>query len=148
MACVTHETDLDALFPREFFDYDAGSSMSALSRLTAALSFSSATPSEGLHSFDIVASMLEDPDLARGKAFHISEGVSDPQDEDSDKLQATLSNVGDRILKYANQWKVDATDKDKLSAKLEELGWLASLIYGVGGLQSDEEFNADFILCV
>lgn len=147
MACVTHSTDLDAILPKSYFaSLDKNFAINTLSRFTSALSFSSNAPSKQTtgHSFSIVARMLEDPELAPGRAFELH-----PNEEDNDdggKLQETLEKAGEKILQYAQEWTINTEDKMELESKLEEIGWLATIMYGVGGLQPGKGFNADFVL--
>jgi hypothetical protein len=84
----------------------------------------------GTHAFTIIARILADPRLELEKAknvFLINKHV--------------LDKAGDVIREYVDQWDLSGDDLDK---KLGELLWTNVLIYGVGGLEENGDFNADF----
>ena len=84
----------------------------------------------GTHAFTIIARILADPRLEMERAknvFLINKHV--------------LDKAGDVIREYVDQWDLSGDDLDK---KLEELLWTNVLIYGVGGLEKNGDFNADF----
>ncbi|KAI5121366.1 hypothetical protein M0805_001179 [Coniferiporia weirii] len=146
MACATHKTDFDELIPKTLF---LNKEATALSSLVSALSLSG-TKSKGLHSFAIIARMLNDPELAPGTA-HTTEAHKGPAEGDGGEgggfpLVEIIKNKGELIRKYAEEWSIDTSDKAGIHAKLEELFVLVTLLYGVVGLQEGKEFKADFFL--
>lgn len=134
MACIT-PTDTDALIPQELFTPQGDSALSALTSTPSRQS--PAAKSKGTHSFTLVARMLEDPALAPGVACAGAARGEGPYFE-------TLENTGALIQKYGAEWCVDGTDAESVREKVEELSWLITLLYGVGGLQPDKAFHADF----
>jgi hypothetical protein len=138
MSAVTR-TDVDVLYPRELFSPSSGAG--TLSRLTAALSLSSSqTSSKSTSLFDILASMQEDPALAAGVAQDMQTDVRTA----ARPLIQTVERAGERIRKHAEEWLVDGSDAEELAKKVEELSWIAVILYGVTGLQPGKQFKADF----
>ncbi|KAG8924906.1 hypothetical protein FRC01_010912 [Tulasnella sp. 417] len=124
------------LFPPDFFDYDiqhSGSVQSTLDPLNDPRSISPSTYT-GVHSLDILHRMLQDPTLAAGKACQA----------DSDRFRDTMSSSGDKIREYAKMWRVDS-DRE-VPEKLEEVAWLVTLLYGLGGWRKGKPFRSDFFL--
>ena len=83
----------------------------------------------GTHAFTILARILKDP------RFEV--------EKPKVKLmiyEITLDKAGDAIREYVDQWTLTGD----LRQKLEELLWTNVLIYGVGGLEKNGDFNADF----
>lgn len=56
------------------------------------------------------------------------------------------SKRGNKILAYAEMWLVNGEDEDDVKKKLEELVWVATLLYGVSGYQGGKDFKSDFFL--
>jgi hypothetical protein len=84
-----------------------------------------------------MARMLKDPSMKIKKP--------NPEDKFIDDINKTH---GDRILKYAEQWTLDTSNADDMERKIEELVWMNTLIYGVGGYRKATGFKADFFLYV
>ena len=82
--------------------------------------------------------MEQDPALAPGVLF----SSKDPQGT----MTETLQNGGKLIWKYAEEWTIDGSSNDDVRVKLEELSWIATLIYGIGGFQPGQGFKANFVL--
>jgi hypothetical protein len=82
----------------------------------------------GTHAFTILARILADPRLKMEKQDVF--------------LIMVLEKAGDAIREYVDQW--DLSGDVDLDKKLEELLWTNVLIYGVGGLEKNGDFNADF----
>ena len=59
----------------------------------------------------------------------------------------TLENVGEIIREYAKQWIVP-TDGNlvPLRGKIEELQWLSTIVFGMGGWREGYKFRSDFFL--
>ncbi|KAF8996900.1 hypothetical protein BDQ17DRAFT_1249219 [Cyathus striatus] len=74
--------------------------------------------------------------------------LADPRFETGDNIdqfkfyKLAHDNHGDAINEYVDQWTLDGP----IENKVEELIWMAALIYGVGGHQSGKPFNNDFFL--
>lgn len=155
MACATLRADFDEIVPKSLFipttkDQEAH----LLSRFTSKLSLGSKptaavhTPA-GIHSFTILKRVLEDPELAPGAACIIPKPGArndDSSDDGGFPMIAVLKNKGDVILKYSEMWTITGEDPVEVKEKLEELAWVATMIYGVAGLQDGKEFTGDFFL--
>ena len=135
MAALT-ETDSNYIVPDELF---TGSSINTLSKLTSALSLSSSSAKgSGTDSFTLLTRIAKDPALAPGTVYKPGPEVSIAS------FAETVQNGGKLIWKYVEEWNLDVNDEKNLKSKLEELSWLATLIYGVGGFQVGKEFKANF----
>lgn len=138
----------DPLLPQEFFESDpktaasgltsgVSSAVSALVNLAVSPAPKQAAP-VGTHSLAIVARMLEDNRLAP------DQGCAQTSER---KFLDTIKNRGDVIREYANQWVVPL-DAKGIEAKIEELSWLAAILFGLGGFRENKGFRADFFLFV
>lgn len=123
------------LFPPEFFAFRSFKhtvdelTVAAQERLTLN------PPSGGAHALDILTDMMLDSDFAPGKTC----------DKDSDnKFTQTCKNAGSKIYDYAKRWRVES-DRE-IPEKIEELAWLATLVYGLGGWRKGHDFRSDFFL--
>ncbi|KAF4565478.1 hypothetical protein EYR40_002447 [Pleurotus pulmonarius] len=92
-------------------------------------------PSSGQHIFDILADMAADSRFAR---------IVNPDPESMAILYHAYYDHHEVVLAYAKRWTVDTTSPIDIQRKLEELVWLVTLIYGVGGWKKDVGFEADF----
>ena len=90
----------------------------------------------GVHVFDIVARMLKDDTFKR----------RDPTDF-LNPFVKILDEYSPTIREHAEQWTVDLSRPGEVERKMEELVWLSSFVYGVGGL-TPNGFKSDFFLCV
>ena len=63
-------------------------------------------------------------------------------------VETTISAKGEAILRYANEWTLDLSDPKELRRKIEELQWMNTIIYAIGGSSPGKIFHADFFLCV
>ncbi|KAF8551785.1 hypothetical protein OG21DRAFT_1512319 [Imleria badia] len=88
----------------------------------------------GVHAFDIVARILKDDTFEH----------RDPTDP-LDPFSEILAEYSPTIKGHAEQWSVDLNQTGEVERKMEELVWLSSLIYGVGGL-TPNGFKSDFFL--
>ena len=91
----------------------------------------------GVHVFDIMARILKDNRLK-------NRGVSA---DFFDQFLKTLHECPPIVREHAEQWTVDLHQPGEIERKTEELVWLSSLVYGVGGLTSNGH-QFDFVLCV
>jgi hypothetical protein len=152
LACVTN-LSTSVLFPPEFF---ADPELSNVNFLTLPgspthLTLGSAPKelphslkSKGLSAFSIIDQMLGDGRLDPSKIRSIN--VEMPFTE-------SLKNVGDIIRAYARLWivplstaKNDKETEEVVRAKIEELQWLATLLFGLGGWRQGHKFRSDFFL--
>ncbi|KAL4080067.1 hypothetical protein V8B97DRAFT_1929857 [Scleroderma yunnanense] len=61
-------------------------------------------------------------------------------------LDQSLKQYGPTIREYVEMWKFDITSDVGISDAIEELSWVNTMIYGVSGHLSSQEFRADFFL--
>ena len=101
----------------------------------------------GVHALTILARVLADPRFTP-QALGLSDGI----------WQLTLFDrvndlVGPAIAELTNEWISGFDGKsvtpDIIAEKIEELTWMAAVVYGVGGWAGREsvpekKFNADF----
>ena len=64
----------------------------------------------------------------------------------SSTLNQILERYGSIIREYIEMWKFDISSESGIADAVEELSWVNSIIYGVGGHLSSQEFKADFFL--
>lgn len=76
--------------------------------------------------------------FALGLAYSKALGFGEPDAQ-------TLKNAGTLIRKYGAEWSIGITDVADVAVKVEELVWLVTLLYGVGGLKPGKSFRADFV---
>lgn len=112
--------DGEALFPPSFFE-------------------AATTGGKGdKHALDILGQILKDEHFAYGKG-------ADPKA--ASRLRDAVKRSGERLTQnYFNQWDVDPTQN--FDEKLEELAWLVTTIFGLGGWNKDEPFKANFFMYV
>ncbi|KAG8970797.1 hypothetical protein FRC03_000014 [Tulasnella sp. 419] len=147
MGAVT-AANSSALFPPDFFDFSAESDpLTSLAQISISSQETnedhsvpsskgkSSKSSPEVHSFTLLANMLKDPRLEAGKTC---------KQTSTAKYMDTLSSTGDVIREYAKQWSVNSIDQ--VEEKLEELCWLATIVYGLGGFRDGHRFRADFFL--
>ena len=90
----------------------------------------------GVHTFDIVARILKDDRFNyRAPVDFISQ------------FMKILFEYSPTVREHAEQWTVDLNQPGEVERKMEELVWLSSLVYGVGG-STPNGFQSDFFLCV
>lgn len=67
---------------------------------------------------------------------------------DTDETMATtLKDVGEVIREYARLWTVPVNGNSAiLQSKIEELQWLATIVFGLGGWREGHKFRSDFFL--
>ena len=101
------------------------------------------------HALSILFRVANDPYFS-----HKALKLPVPEGEHESALERTVRLGGEKLVSLAKVWTVKPDVQD-LEAKLEEVVWVNTVIYGVGGwggrrMGEDEkgEFNADFFLCV
>lgn len=70
--------------------------------------------------------------------------IINPDPESMAILYHAYFDHQEAVLAYAKRWTVNTTSPADVQGKLEELVWLVTLIYGVGGWKKDVGFEADF----
>ncbi len=143
---AVHKTETSLLVPESFFDFSGptGSDISHLTRMLpkVRLQQPAVVSKESGHIFSIMARMLEDARL-------------DPQTLDlkgkdnGERFLHARTHCGNIIREYAEQWDIRLTgdsssDASALDAKVEELFWAHTLMYGVGGWTEEKGLRADF----
>ncbi|EGN97420.1 hypothetical protein SERLA73DRAFT_57794 [Serpula lacrymans var. lacrymans S7.3] len=133
---AVHPASSSVLMPRNFSSVKASSlieiALEQLSRLSLNTPYPP-PPSQGVHAFTILARMLKD------KRFDNVERAG--PDAVYNKL---LKDHGDVIREYADLWKVDTSDPQKVEDHIEQLIWVNTMTYGIGGWKEGQDFNADF----
>ena len=109
-------------------------SVSLAASLARTLTFATPSRSEWLHPFNIVARMLKDPRLGPEKLGENRQNF----------FPDTMKNRGHIVREYAEMWEVDASSPAAVSRCVEEIAWVVTLLYGVGGCRKDRPFKADF----
>lgn len=112
--------DGEALFPPEFFEA------------------ATTGVKKDKHALDILGQILKDEHFAYGKG-------ADPKAES--RFRDAANRSGERLTQnYFNQWDVDPTQQ--FDEKLEELAWVVTTIFGLGGWNKDKPFKANFFMYV
>ncbi len=133
---AVHRDKLQPLFPSSFF-----TSSPAIDTLTEKTSSELAldevshahTEKKGIHALDILARILKD------------DTIEVPYNDD-DAFTKTLEANGEALFRYAGQWTLDLSDPKEVNRKVEELQWMNTIIYAIGGSQPGKKFNSDFFL--
>ncbi|EKM51237.1 uncharacterized protein PHACADRAFT_263270 [Phanerochaete carnosa HHB-10118-sp] len=139
--------EADALFTPELFGAATGAT--GLASRIASLAFSSAAPSSEVHALGILARVAKDPAFAPHNV-----GLPVPPDADEKSVDRVVRVGGTNLVEYLTSWFGTVNeDAATLRAKFEEVVWMNTVVYGVGGwagreLGEDEnkEFNGDFFL--
>ena len=137
---ATTNTSCDAfLRPGDFLDDPPtpGVAETALSVLTLdAAGEKKAVDYEGPHSLSIIAEMLQDPRLAAGQTCERTL---------TNRFSDTVKSRGELIAEYGRKWVV-RLDEKHIRTKVEEISWLVTLVFGLGGWREGHKFRADFFL--
>src|SRR5260370_39242855 len=113
-----NEADGEALFPASFFE-------TATTRIKG-----------DKHALDILGQILKDEHFAYGKG-------ADPKA--ASRFRDAVKRSGESLTRiYFNQWDVDPSQNS--DEKLEELVWLVTTIFGLGGWSKDKPFKANFFM--
>ncbi|KAI6111908.1 hypothetical protein EDD17DRAFT_1475504 [Pisolithus thermaeus] len=86
------------------------------------------------HVFDVIARMVRDEDLKVKNVHALIE------------FKQAVEDHAARIRCYAAQWTVNATKKGEIERKVEELIWLTSALYAIGGFDEVKGFTGEFFL--
>ncbi|KAF8231824.1 hypothetical protein L208DRAFT_1398318 [Tricholoma matsutake] len=125
-----------ARIPASFFENSFISSAldQAAARLKSVMLSADAMPgSSGLHTFSILARVLKDPEFGT---------IAD----DGEIYATSAERFGETLRKLIDQWQIDTTNAQDVERKIEELSWMNVMIYGIGGWQKGQPFNADFFI--
>lgn len=138
-AATTNTSCDEFLGPDDFLDQSSisGDTEVALSTLTLDVTGEKTVVDyEGPHSFSIIAEMLQDPRLAAGQTC---------QRTSTSRFSDTLKSRGELIAEYGRKWVVKE-DENHIRTKVEEVSWLVTLLFGLGGWREGHRFRADFFL--
>lgn len=138
------------MFTPEFFG--TSSTPGLVSRLgslavSATSAFSSNALSPDVHALSILAHVAKEP------AFEAQNvGFPLPHEQLQNSANLVVDHAGPKLLEYIEQWtKTVIPERDVLRRKFEEVVWMNTIIYGVGGWggrkqgeDKQERFNADF----
>lgn len=151
---AVQDAEAVSLFPAEIFEaggtFPASPSGVASRLASLVLSRSSpAVPEAGPHALSVLARIATD-DALTPKALNLPI----PEGEHDRAIERVVRLAGSKIAKYASEWTVGTT-KDEFETKFEEIVWMNTVIYAVGGWagrkQGEDEkfaFNGDFFLSV
>ncbi|KAG2151107.1 uncharacterized protein EDB93DRAFT_1240158 [Suillus bovinus] len=85
------------------------------------------------HAFSVLAKIMQD------SKFPPKEIKKHSKDFDS-----LMSEHGDTIWCYAEQWTIDLSQPGEIERKIEECIWTSTILYSVGGWSEDRSLTADF----
>jgi len=146
-ACV-QSPQPPSLIPNAMFDPPASATSSSFLARVASLTVSSSTKPEAAspHALTILARLAQDSEL-KPSALGLP-----PKSEQENPFNIVVDKCGAKLLAVLDEWTV-GTSIEELTKKMEELWWMNTVLYTVGGWwgrnQSDDEhkeFNADFPL--
>ncbi|KAG7441451.1 uncharacterized protein BT62DRAFT_907957 [Guyanagaster necrorhizus] len=89
---------------------------------------------KGTHAFDVLARVVKDHTLRI------------PPSNDENAIETTVQANGEALFRYTNQWTLDLSDPKEINRKIEELQWMNTIIYAIGGSRPGKKFYADFFL--
>ena len=91
---------------------------------------------EDKHALDILGQILEDEHFVYGKG-------ADPKA--ASRFEDAVKRSGERLTQnYFSQW--DVNPSQNFDEKLEELAWVVTTIFGLGGWSKDKPFKANFFM--
>ncbi|KAH7882769.1 hypothetical protein F5I97DRAFT_2076034 [Phlebopus sp. FC_14] len=88
-----------------------------------------------VHAFDIMARMLKDDGFK-----------PTPSKILTDMFPHTLSAYASKIRTYAEEWTIDLSRPGEIERKMEEVIWMSSVVYAVGGFDEAKGLKANFFL--
>jgi len=156
----THPPDAPRLVSASDFDFQDTFNDNSIATLTHGLSFLAEGRSRrvtnthavkgenvGVHAFSVLARIMQD-DRFISLALKSDERGRPDSLLDDKQVPASLREL---ICEYAMDWSVDGRNAEQVQAKIEELSWMATLIYGIGGwggrsTSPGGNLNADFFL--
>ncbi|KAI6116668.1 hypothetical protein EV401DRAFT_2266544 [Pisolithus croceorrhizus] len=84
--------------------------------------------------FDVIARMVRDDDLKVKNVNALRE------------FKQAVEDHAARIRGYVAQWTINVTKKGEIERKVEELIWLTSILYAIGGFDEVKGFTGEFFL--
>ncbi|KAG1883326.1 hypothetical protein F4604DRAFT_1952814 [Suillus subluteus] len=87
------------------------------------------------HAFSILAKIMQDSKFAPKE---IKKYFKD--------FNGLMSEHGDTIWHYAEQWTIDPSQPGEIERKIEECIWASTILYSIGGWNKDRSLTADFFL--
>ncbi|EKM51649.1 uncharacterized protein PHACADRAFT_261904 [Phanerochaete carnosa HHB-10118-sp] len=147
---AAHRVEAESVFTPKFFGSPSASG--PLSRLSSLLHFPtpasrSDVPPPDVHALSVLARVAKEP------AFEAKNvGLPVPREQLQKSVDLVVDHAGAKLMEYAEQWtKTVRPERNVLVRKFEEIVWVNTVVYGVGGwggrsLGGDEQerFNADF----
>jgi hypothetical protein len=85
------------------------------------------------HAFSILAKIMQDSKFAPKE---IKKHFKD--------FDGLMSEHGDTIWRYAEEWMIDPSRPGEIERKMEECIWMSTIIYSIGGWSKDRSFTANF----
>lgn len=131
---ATHTVTTSNVITREFLRESAESQSLANSLARKVNLKSSPSPSP----FAILQKVLDDPRLDLKKPGGGLERF----------FRVVIAEHGPLIEEYAGLWEADTSTPDAVARRIEEISWVVTLIYGVGGYRKGHDFQADFFAFV
>ncbi|KIK95047.1 hypothetical protein PAXRUDRAFT_25666 [Paxillus rubicundulus Ve08.2h10] len=137
---AVHDVCERGFYPPSFFvpsatvEVNETTNLSSLA-LNAKPSAPAVTEARAVHAFDTVARILKDDQLKPKGTRTLVNQVTD-----------TLTEYGTEIRRHADQWTVDLGRPGEIERKMEELVWVSSILYGVGGFNEEKGLRSDFFL--
>jgi hypothetical protein len=93
-----------------------------------------------LHALSILALVAKDERFEHIKSLSMDEA----------DMWTFIKSHDEALRAYAEMWAFDVADQEDVAKAVDELAWLNSIIYGVGGMSgrkdNEKAFNADFFL--
>lgn len=129
---AVHPVDAEVVFTPKFFD---------------TRTVTSGTPAADIHALTVLSRVAKDEDFVSHRL-----GLPLPLEKTLESFDIVVGHADKKILKYAEEWnRTVVPDRDVLKRKYEELVWMNTVIYGVGGwagrAQGEDKrgkFNGDF----
>jgi hypothetical protein len=82
------------------------------------------------HAFSILAKIMQDSKFTKE--------IKD--------FNSLMSEHGDTIWRYAEQWTIDLSQPGEIERKMEECIWTGTILYSIGGWNKESSLTADFAL--
>jgi hypothetical protein len=80
------------------------------------------------HAFSILAKIMQDSKFTKE--------IKD--------FNSLMSEHGDTIWRYAEQWTIDPSQPGEIERKMEECIWTGTILYSIGGWNKESSLTADF----
>jgi hypothetical protein len=141
-----HESQGPTFFSSSIFGHSSTTAVDEVTTRLSSLLLNSKIPTAppkveqptGNHAFSIITKILRDSEFASKKMEKYSDG----------KIQVLLTERGDNIWRYAEQWTIDLSQPGEIERKIEECIWSTTILYAIGGWSKEKGFRADYFLYV